>query len=166
MRVYPLYKEGHAGISFLIYSPFMFTFKFTGADMSYVLMTGILMAIFSITPDIDLHFEIKHRGITHTLLFGIVLGAFLGILLRYAYEPLGLLMGFIAGFGGTVSHLLGDLLTYSPFKPLYPFSNREVALGLFKASNKVMNATFFVLGVFTFLISYQPAIFLNILASI
>jgi len=68
------------------------------------------------------------------------------------------LMGFIAGFGGTASHLVGDAFTYSKFQPFRPFSDKEVAYGLFKASNKTANNTMFILGIAAFIISYEPSI--------
>ena len=126
--------------------------------MSYVVMTCLLMVLFSSIPDLDIKFEMKHRGITHTLLFGIGVGILCAIGLGWVYGTLGWVMGFVAGFGGTASHLIGDSFTYSPFKPLYPFSNREVAYGFFKASNKTANALMFVLGLVAFITFYEPSI--------
>jgi membrane-bound metal-dependent hydrolase YbcI (DUF457 family) len=161
-----LYREGHAGLSFLLFSPFMFLFRAIGADMNYVVLTCVLMVALSSIPDLDIQWEIKHRGITHTFLFGAVVGVLFAIMLGYAYGPLGWLMGFVAGFGGTASHLLGDAFTYSPFKPFYPFSDTEVAYGFFKASNKTANSTMLVLGIFAFIISYEPSIIQQILGSL
>ena len=147
-----LYKEGHAGLSFLIFSPFIFLFRAVGADMNYVVMTCFLMVLLSSIPDLDIKFEMKHRGITHTLLFGFGIGVLCAVVLGWVYGPLGWVMGFVAGFGGTASHLIGDAFTYSPFRPLYPFSNREVAYGFFKASNRMANVSIFVLGLVAFVI--------------
>lgn len=160
-----MYKEGHAGLSLLIFSPFMFLFRAVGADMNYVVMTCFLMVLLSSIPDLDIKFEMKHRGITHTLLFGVVVGVLCAIMLGWVYGPLGWVMGFVAGFGGTASHLIGDSFTYSPFKPLYPFSNREVAYGFFKASNKTANALILVLGLVAFIISYEPSIIQQVFSS-
>jgi inner membrane protein len=151
-----MYKEGHAGLSFLLFSPFILLFKSLGVDMTYILITCVLMVTLSSLPDLDMEFRvygIKHRGITHTLLGAIFFGVAFAILIGYAYGSIGWLMGFIAGFGGTVSHLLGDVFTYTSFKPLYPFSKKEVALGYFKASNKTINNAMLTLGIMTFIIS-------------
>jgi len=58
-----------------------------------------------------------------------------------------------AGFGGTASHLLGDALTYSPFRPLYPFSQKEVAYGFFAASSRVANNAMAVVGIAAFIVA-------------
>ena len=111
-------------------------------------------------PDIDMELrreygiEIKHRGITHTFLAGIIFGIAFSALLGVAYGILGNFMGFIAGFGGTASHLLGDAFTYERFKPFYPFSKREVALGKFKSNNKTVNKTMLTVGVIAFIIPF------------
>ena len=161
-----MYGEGHAGLSFILFSPFIFLFRSLGADMTYVLVTCVLMVALSSFPDLDMRLAIKHRGITHTFVFGIVVGVLFAILLWYSYGSLGWLMGFVAGFGGTASHLLGDAFTYSPFKPLLPFSDKEVAFGFFKASNKTANRTMLVIGIFAFIISYEPSIITQILGSL
>ena len=153
-----MYREGHAGLSFLIFSPFLYLFRLLGFDLTNVLVTGLLMAGLSSLPDIDIRWEIKHRGVTHTLLFGIFVGIIFSVLLGYVYGSVGWFMGFTAGFGGIASHLVGDAFTYSPFKPFYPFSNREAAYGFFKSSNQTVNRVIFVLGVIAFTISYEPTI--------
>lgn len=158
-----MYKEGHAGLSFLLFSPFMLVFRAMSAEMSYVVLTCLLMVTLSSIPDLDIQWGIKHRGITHTFLFGAVVGVLFAILIGYAYGSLGWLMGFIAGFGATASHLLGDAFTYSPFRPFYPFSKKEVAYGFFKASNKKANAAMLSVGIIAFILSYEPSIVQKIL---
>jgi membrane-bound metal-dependent hydrolase YbcI (DUF457 family) len=147
-----LYKEGHAGISLLLFSPFIILFNVLNADLSYVIISGLLMVSLSSIPDLDMKWELDHRGITHTLIFGIGVGVFFSIILGYWMGLLGVLMGFVAGFGGTASHLLGDALTYSPFKPFYPFSEREIAYGLFSSGNKTANQTFMTAGLVSFIL--------------
>lgn len=164
-----MYKEGHAGLSFLLFSPFMLFFKSIDADMTYVLVTCFLMVGLSSLPDLDMEYReygIKHRGITHTFLFGIGVGVLFSILIGYAYGALGWLMGFVAGFGSTASHIFGDAFTYERFKPFSPFSDREVAFGRFKSSNRPVNNTMLGLGIFSFIMSYEPSIFWLILNSI
>ena len=161
-----MFKEGHAGLSFILFSPFLLLFESLGIDMTYILVTCFLMVGLSSLPDLDIQWEIKHRGITHTFLFGIIIGILFAVLIGYAYGAIGWLMGFIAGFGGTASHLLGDAFTYTPLKPFTPFSDKEVgALGFFRSDNKAVNRTVLVLGVFVFVFSYQPSVVLDIIGS-
>mgnify|MGYP000126624805 CR=1 FL=1 len=61
-------------------------------------------------------------------------------------------MGFMSGFGGTVLHIIGDLLTYMPFAPLAPFYNKKVSLGLFESDGDAVNNLFFNIGVIAFTI--------------
>jgi len=97
--------------------------------VTYVLITCILMVAFSSLPDIDIELQseygIKHRGITHTFLFGIIVGILFSILIGYVYGSLGWLMGFTAGFGATLSHILGDAFTYERFAPLFSFLEKK-----------------------------------------
>ena len=145
-------------------APVIFLFRSLGADMTNVLMTGLLMAGLSSVPDFDLEWHIKHRGVTHTVLFGLAAGVIFAVLLgMYAFGSWGWSMGFIAGFGGTLSHLLGDALTYQKFQPLWPFSDKEVAYGFFAASNRAVNNAMLVLGGISFFLSYEPSIIQQLL---
>ena len=156
--------RGHAGLSLILLSPFILLFKSLEVNTTYVLATCVLMVALSFLPDLDLglrKYGIRHRGITHTFLFGAVVGVLLAVILAYGFGSSGWLMGFVAGFGGTASHLLGDAVTHSPcagapFKPFYPFSDKELAYGFFRASNKTANNVMLVLGIFAFIISYVP----------
>jgi len=132
-----------------------------GADINHLVLSCLIMVSVSLAPDIDIILEItygrtEHRGITHTLLFGLIIGVFFSVMLGYSVGSLGWLTGFVAGFGGIASHLLGDILTTgSPkVKPLYPFSNAGLALGFFKASDKKANNTMCLLGIAAFMASY------------
>jgi inner membrane protein len=150
-----LLKEGHAGLSLILFSPFLFLFKTLGVEVSYILVTGFLMVGLSSIPDLDINFEMKHRGITHTLLFGTIVGIIFSILLGFSFGNLmGWIMGFIAGFGGTASHLLGDAMTYMPFKPLYPFSDKEISFGFFGASDRGVNKAMLTIGAIAIIIPF------------
>ncbi len=151
--------------SLILFSPFVFLFKAIAADMTYVLLTCFLMVALSSIPDLDVQWEIKHRGITHIILFGIFVGILFSILIGYAYGPLGLIMGFVAGFGATSSHLLGDAFTYMSFKPFYPFSQKEVSFGFFEASDKIANRSLLIIGIIVIVISYEPSIITQIMSS-
>lgn len=117
-------------------------------------------------PDLDIKWEIRHRGKTHTFLAGILFGIAFGIVIWYAYGIVGFLMGFLSGFGGVASHLLGDAFNYRKFKPFLPFSGMEVGFGIFESSNKAVNSTMFALGAVVFIVSYQPSVVLQIISII
>ena len=128
-----MYSEGHAGLSLIIFSPLISVFKALGADMNNVLITYFLIVGVSSLPDIDLRYRkygIKHRGITHTLMFGIGVGVLFSILLGYLFGSVGIIMGFVAGLGSTGSHIFGDVFTHEPLAPLSPFSKRKISLAL------------------------------------
>ena len=104
-----MHKEGHAGLTFLLVSPFVLLFRWLNINLCYIVATSILMAVLSSLPDLDLQWTA--RGVTHTFLagafFGIIFAAFLG----YPDGLAGWLIGFFAGFG---EHVATCLETPSP----------------------------------------------------
>ena len=149
-------REGHLGLSLLIFSPLVIPF-----GMSTNLLTFIMMGVvFSSLPDLDLKWHGKHRAYTHNVGFGIGFGALLGIPVGYSQ---GLFMGvliFSGVFIGVLSHLLGDIiagLNYdgSPWKlqPFEPFSSKSIGYGFYKATDDKVNERFFKAGVGIFIIS-------------
>ncbi len=140
-------REGHIGLSLtLVFS--LLTFM-SIKDINS-LITAFLVVILSILPDVDLNFEIKHRKYTHNILAAIIFGIIFGLLLEFI--NLGFFRGFIAGFGGTILHILGDLLTIMEFEILFPISTKKFALKLFRSDNVKVNNTFFIIGIITFTI--------------
>ena len=87
---------------------------------------------------------------THSLLAGIYFGIVLAIITGYVGYSWS--VGFLAGFGGTVLHLLGDIFTYTPIKPLWPFSQREVSLRFFRSSNFAVNKGMAMFGGLAFVV--------------
>lgn len=137
-----LYK-GHAGLTLLILSPIFFLLNLK--DFNSV-ATLIFAMGFSSLPDIDLNFEGLHRTFTHTLLFAIISAVAFGFFFNYA----GMwLVGFSGAFLGTVCHLIGDLTTHQPFKPLAPL-NLEIALHWFDSNDRGMNNGMVTLGSLAF----------------
>ncbi len=137
-------SEGHAGLSLLVVSSIFYILQLY--DYSNML-TVLLIVGFSTLPDIDLRWEIPHRKYTHNIAAALVFGLAVGAL---TYQSLGFLPGFYGGFFGTILHIVGDVLTYRKFKPLWPFSNIRVGLGLFRSSNKMVNRVFLLIGVLVF----------------
>ena len=142
-----MHAKGHAGMALLITFSFLSFFKLTSFEY---IITALLTVAASTLPDIDLQLEIKHRKYTHNILAAIIIGALIGII----YSPLGFYVGFIAGFSAVWIHILGDLLTYMEFAPLWPFIKKKVSLKLFKSGNPTANNAFWSLGVTAFLVYF------------
>ena len=142
-----MYARGHAGLTLLIFSLLMLPFGVNdGAIIVIILATGL-----SSIPDIDLRFEIKHRGFTHNILFALIVGVGFGTIFYIGSgEPLFSLLGFLSGFGGVGSHLMGDVITQMKFKPLWPFSKKEIALKFCYAGDKKVNNGFMTAGLIAF----------------
>ena len=94
---------------------------------------------------------IHHRGPTHSLLFAIICGVILGGVLFYFYKTwIYVFIGFFAGITGIMSHLVGDMLNYMAFKPLWPFRDTEISFGLVSAANQEANSAMVILGIICF----------------
>ena len=136
-----MYAKGHAGLTFLIMSLLLMLLPY---DINYVTIIALSGAL-SALPDLDLKWQkagipIHHRGPTHSILFALVVGMIFGGLFGYSQQTISwALMGFISGFMGVISHLIGDTFTHMAFKPLWPFDDREVSFGFCKASNRAAN---------------------------
>ena len=145
-----MHPEGHAGLTLIFFSLLMIPF---GLNENTIIIIFLATASSSI-PDLDMKWEFfSHRGPTHSLLFAIIMGIFSGILLFFGTrEILWFFIGFTSGFGGVVSHLIGDLLNPMRFKPLWPFSNRELAFDFCRADDKKMNRRLSTVGGLTFLL--------------
>ena len=74
-------REGHAGLTLLVLSPFFFLLSLKDFNS---IATLIFAVGFSSLPDIDLDFELKHRTYTHTVLFAIIAGVIFALLFNYA----------------------------------------------------------------------------------
>lgn len=113
------------------------------------LITALVTITLSTLPDIDLKLEIKHRKYTHNIVAAILFGIIIGLVFNFA--SLSFMNGFIAGLGGSLIHLLGDILTKRKFSPLFPLYKKKIALGFFKSNDKRVNNIFFILGFLTFM---------------
>jgi len=140
-----LHAKGHAGMALLITFGL---FSILNLNSNECLMTGLMIVALVTLPDIDLRLEIAHRKYTHNILAA----AFFGGLFAILYRPLGYHIGFLAGFSATLIHILGDLLTYMEFAPLWPFVRKKVSLKLFKSSSPIANNAFWAFGSMSFLL--------------
>ena len=153
--------KGHWGLALIILSLIVIPFGVNIYNISLIFLTSFLSSL----PDIDIVIiGMKHRKITHTILFalctGIIFSFAFGTVIKFGNWYF---IGFIAGFGGVVLHLLGDLMTHMKFKPFYPFSSKEFAFGFFKSNNFIINYGFFILGWFVFFWSIYMNLDLSIL---
>lgn len=142
-------REGHLGLALLVLSLIALPIGF-GPGYS-VLLTIVVGAALSPLPDIDVSTGMAHhRGITHSILFALIIGGGLAVVFEYAIGFPGVLIGFLSGFSGIMLHLLGDVFTRHKFKPFYPYSDRLVGLGWFSTYSKIMNKGFFASGCLAF----------------
>ena len=142
-------SKGHFGLALLVMSLIMLPFGFLGNNVLIFLII-VLSAGLSALPDIDLQLEIQHRGFTHNIFFALIIGILFGIMFGYSSGIWYGIVGFLGGFMGIMIHLLGDMMTFMEFKPLWPFSQIEVAYGWFYADSQLANKGFFYLGIFAF----------------
>ncbi|RLI19434.1 hypothetical protein DRO49_00515 [Candidatus Bathyarchaeota archaeon] len=142
------YCKGHAGLTLLLTSLTLMALPKSDSALQVLVLSTALSTL----PDIDLELRrfsrsLHRRGPTHSILFALMAALIFGYLLQYTYgEARWFPIGFISAAWGVVSHLLGDMLTYHPFKPLWPLSQREVALKLCSADNRLVNEGLLTLG--------------------
>ena len=140
-------KDGHFGFSLLIYFSFVYLLNLVSR---YVLIIGLLAAALSSLPDIDVRLRIKHRGVTHSILTGLILGIPFGYLTYNILDDF--YMGFLSVSLAFLFHILGDLLTIRSFYPIYPLADLNIALGLFRSDNRLVNKGFLASGSIMFII--------------
>ena len=150
-----MYQKGHSGLTLFIMSVLFWFLPFSTNSLTMIVLAGGLSAL----PDYDLIWQrqglpIKHRGITHSILFAIFAGVAFAVMFWYANRTLlWAWMGFVSGFMAVVSHMIGDTFTHHPFKALYPFSQKEYgAFHWTSANNKAANEGLMTLGSTTFVL--------------
>lgn len=150
-----MYPRGHAGISLIISSPIVL---FLGVSnlITSVSITIIIMWV-SIIPDIDISNKsildkTDHRGVTHTIWFGIILSifsfAFFEILNYYVRIDINSLLKSIAVLVGIISHQIGDIINNSGIKPfkIGSFGDFEICYTMLESDNSCYNNIIFVVG--------------------
>lgn len=151
-----MHREGHIGIGLLVYSPI--AYLLLRLDLPELFgLSMVAMGFWSFAPDVDLHLPIRHRGPTHSIVAAVVAGGITALVAVYfvskgtggsggiviqssviAYLSAGM-YGFFIGTLGVVTHLMGDVLTPMGIRPLWPFSERNVDLGIVLAKNERAN---------------------------
>jgi len=134
-------RRGHAGLALVVASLIA---QALGLSLQEGLFFILLSATFSVLPDIDLRLELKHRRYTHNVLAALLASALIGAATGQA--GLGFPIGFATCLLGYLCHILGDLLTYMSFPPLWPIVKKEVSLRLFRSSDRAVNSAFMTVG--------------------
>ena len=156
-----MHRDGHFGIGFAIAAIAIAA----GGPVVGGLFGGAVVAT-SLLPDKDhtLPF-ISHRGFTHTVAFGLVVGIFLAVPVFFGLRALAtrvdlaatlpatysvlvepsIVAGLVGGGAalGVIGHVAGDALTVGSgtygVRPLWPLSRWEFRLGLCRADNMIAN---------------------------
>lgn len=147
-----MFARGHAGLNLLIISPLMIPFGVNDSAIFIIILSTAVATL----PDIDLIFEkryVRHRTVTHNLLFASVMGVIIGVFLFYGTKSmLWFGLGFSSGFLAVVTHLVGDSFNHMKFKPLYPFSHKLIAFELCYSSDRKVNDSLMIAGTISFFV--------------
>lgn len=146
-----MYKTGHFGVGLLFLLPLVLVLSFS--NMTSVLFVSVALFLFlSIHPDIDIKLSkytrgaISHRGLTHTILYALIWSVVCFLLYLFSFGVVMSFVGLYVGFVGVISHLVGDFLTPSGVKILYPFREKEYSLGLIKSESIIPNIFILLFG--------------------
>jgi inner membrane protein len=164
-------REGHTGLTLTIVAPVAIPASMNlDVYVIGILLVGALLG--SILPDFDTRTNVvSHRGFTHTIWFTILSAIVGGGVIYYAlfHIPINrtftftttdhILTAIIFGVSvgvGTITHLLGDVITpqgIKPFDPLTPknilpvtVSEKKYVYEIRNASDPLLNKGFSVLG--------------------
>jgi inner membrane protein len=135
-------SKGHIGFTLTILTP---TLAFLSSREFKPTVFLVLAVILSTLPDIDLKIRLPHRRYTHNIFFITLTSLFFGYLTSLILEDFNL--GFYSALISGSLHLVGDLMTYMAFSPLYPLSDVNISLRLFKSNNALVNNILLITGV-------------------
>lgn len=145
-------KSGHYGAALMLYAPA--GFHLLSVDPGLALLGGVSAVALARLPDYDLQVPfVEHRGVTHTLLFLVLVAATLGWLGHLFAGQFGTNQVQTAGLGVLVavvavgSHLLADALTPYGVPLLWPLTGRRYSVSLAPATSPVANYGLLVLGI-------------------
>jgi inner membrane protein len=118
--------------------------------------------VLSLLPDVDALLPgLVHRGLTHTLLFAVLVGLLVPIAVRLGSDFLPGLgaehaaVGYLVGVGGLVSHLAGDIITPMGVQLLFPVWQPVYTLDIVPASSPGANSLLLLTGVSVLLLTYS-----------
>lgn len=148
-----MFPPGHYGMAMALYAVVGYVLLKRGYVRDALSGGGIVLA-YTLFPDMDgkLSFVV-HRGVTHTLWFAVVVGAFCVVVVstslarrerREAVRGAG--WAFFLGAFAVVAHLLADVVNPWGIMPLYPVSSALFTLDLVRATNDAANYGMFAAG--------------------
>jgi inner membrane protein len=111
-----VHREGHLGVNLAVYAPVAFVLVALDLLRLAFIGGGVMVAL-AMLPDYDQQIPfVKHRGITHTVWFALVVGAVIGVVGFLVGDSVGASLGyaafgFVVGTLSVVAHLLGDVIT-------------------------------------------------------
>lgn len=148
-----MYRIGHYGAALLAYAPVAFLLVASGFRLLAV-GGAVLTVGLSTLPDVDFRLPfVRHRGLTHTMWFALLVAIGLGFAGYLVGDTQGLIpqvtlagFGFVVGFVAIASHIAADALTPAGVRPLAPLQSRRYTYAVTKAKNDVANYTLLALG--------------------
>lgn len=146
-------QTGHYGVALLLYSPIALFLLAQGYN-GLALIGGALAIALATAPDCDCVVPfLKHRGVTHTVVFALLIGLLVGTAGWIVGSHVDVVtattfsrFAFVVGTVTVISHLLADVLTPMGVRPFWPLSNRHFTLNLVLAKNWAANVVLFALG--------------------
>jgi len=144
-----VYRSGHYGVALLAYDPVGFGVLLAGYPVA-ALVGGAAVVLLTPLPDYDHRVPfLEHRGVTHTVLFAVLVGVSLAVLAGSVHlAPPLVAFAFVVGALAVGAHLLADWLTPAGIRPFWPVSGRHCSLSVTTAANPVANYLLLALGVF------------------
>ncbi len=148
--------SGHFGFTATISYVLIWAARHAGIRIEWwdgaILILG--SAFLASIPDIDIRLRrvgVRHRGFTHTVWFAILLAVPAYAVLDYLSKeglqpPLSPLTASLTLALAVLTHIVADSLNYQRVRPLAPLSSSGIALRLFRSSNALANAGFFLMG--------------------
>lgn len=159
-----MHREGHLGMALAVYAPIGFIATLIGG-LQMAFFGGIVAAGLAMLPDIDMRIPlVKHRGITHTIWFAVLVGLLVGLFAVAIGSDGGPLIalgigafGFLVGTVSICSHLLADALTPAGIRPYWPRNDVHYTFDVARASNPIANYLLLVFGIGICAIAFRIA---------
>lgn len=149
-----MFPPGHYGVALALYAAVGYALLSRGYVRDALSGGGVVLA-YAMFPDLDGQVAfLVHRGLTHTLWFGLAVGALCALVVapslraRPRREALrGAAWAFFLGAFAVGAHLAADLLNPWGVMPAYPVSTALYSLDLVRATNDAANYAMLAFGV-------------------
>jgi len=149
-----MYRTGHYGAALLGYAPLGVLLLLSGLS-ELAILGGVGAVTLAMVPDLDQRVPgVPHRGPTHTVWFGLLVGGVVGVGAGLAgssqgiIEAIGLaVLGFLVGAVSVLSHIAADALTPAGVRPFAPVRDRRYSYNVATAKNPIANYALLGAGV-------------------